>query len=137
MKYPLIVSLRFPVSRNLHPLILKVTSLPVYISTFSRVWINRVWLPFCSRSARQGKCALPCPRSRPRLWFRGTGSAVPSRVISLILHSKTTINRLNLMMWRLTFSRISYLIPFFYFPVASRLVQVLHLRCLQSWVLFQ
>ena len=38
------------------------------------------------------------------------------------------------MMWRLTFSRISYLVPFFSFPVTSSLVQVLDLRCLQSWV---
>ena len=30
------------------------------------------------------KCFFSCPRSRQRIWFRETGSAVPPRVILLI-----------------------------------------------------
>ena len=43
----------------------------------------------CSWSAEQGKlCFFPCPRSRLRIWSRETGSAVPSRVSPLILHTQ-------------------------------------------------
>ena len=42
----------------------------------------------CPWSASQGKWCFPCPRSRLRIWSRETGSAVPCRVISLILHTQ-------------------------------------------------
>ena len=59
------------------------------VTTFSsRVRINRVWLKSCSWSGDQGKCIFPCPRSRRIIWCRGTGSAVPSRVSPLILHTQ-------------------------------------------------
>ena len=48
------------------------------------MWINRLWLPSCSGSAKQGKC----PRSRLIIWFCETGSAVPSRVSLLIPHAE-------------------------------------------------
>ena len=38
----------------------------------------------CSWSAEKGKWTFPCPRSRPRIWSRETGSAVLSRVSLLI-----------------------------------------------------
>ena len=34
------------------------------------------------------KCVFPCLRSRLRVWPRETGSAVPSRVSLLILHTQ-------------------------------------------------
>ena len=43
----------------------------------SKVWINREGLPI-----------LLEPRSRLRIWSRGTDSAVPSRVSLLILHTQ-------------------------------------------------
>ena len=43
----------------------------------------------CSWSADQGKCNFPCPHSRLRVWSRELGSAVLSRVSSLILHIQT------------------------------------------------
>ena len=46
--------------------------------------INRVRLPYCSWSAKQGKEIFPCPRSRLVIWSRETVSAVPSRVSLLI-----------------------------------------------------
>ena len=42
----------------------------------------------CSLSAEQGKYIFPCPRLRLRIWFRKTGSTVPSRVSLLILHTQ-------------------------------------------------
>ena len=42
----------------------------------------------CSWSAQQGKLIFPCPRSRRRIWSRETGSAAPSRVSLLILHTQ-------------------------------------------------
>ena len=42
----------------------------------------------CSWSAKQEEYIFPCPRSRLRIWFRETGSAVPSRVRLLILHTQ-------------------------------------------------
>ena len=44
----------------------------------------------CSWSAEQGKMNFisPCLRSRPRIWSRETGSAVPSRVSLLFLHNQ-------------------------------------------------
>ena len=47
----------------------------------------------CSWSAEQGKLIFPCTRSHLRIWFRETGSAVPSRVSLLI-----SILRLNLVL---------------------------------------
>ena len=41
----------------------------------------------CSSSAEQRKRFLPCPRSRLRIWSRDLGTAVPSRVSPLILHT--------------------------------------------------
>ena len=43
---------------------------------------------FCSWSAEQGKCFFPCPSSRLRIWSREIGSAVPSGVSLLILHTQ-------------------------------------------------
>ena len=40
--------------------------------------------PSCSWSAQQGKLIFPCPRSRLRILYRETDSAVPSRVSLLI-----------------------------------------------------
>ena len=50
--------------------------------------VSRVWLRQpCSWSAEPRKAGFfLCPRSRPRIWSRETGSAVPSRVSLLILH---------------------------------------------------
>ena len=42
----------------------------------------------CSWSAEQGKLFFPRPRSRLRIWSCETGSAVPSRVTPLILHTQ-------------------------------------------------
>ena len=42
----------------------------------------------CSWSAEQGKLIFPYHRSRLRIWSRETGSAVPSRVSLLILHTQ-------------------------------------------------
>ena len=42
---------------------------------------------------KQGKIIFPRPRSRPRIWSRETGSAVPSRVSLLI-----AILRLNVVL---------------------------------------
>ena len=42
----------------------------------------------CLWPAEQGKRNFPCPRSRPRLRSCELGSAVPSRVSPLILHTK-------------------------------------------------
>ena len=36
---------------------------------------------------RENMNIFPCPRSRQRIWSRGTGSAVPSPVILHILHT--------------------------------------------------
>ena len=41
-----------------------------------------------SWSAEQGEWIFPCPRSRLRVWSRETGSAIPSRVSLLILHTQ-------------------------------------------------
>ena len=38
--------------------------------------------------AEQGKSISPCPRTRLRIWSRETGSAVPSHVSLLILHTQ-------------------------------------------------
>ena len=79
--------------RNLNPSTwddgMDITFSRVYtVSTLSRVWINRVWLPMpYSWSAEQGKCFFPCLRSRLRICFRETGSAVQSRVSPLVLHT--------------------------------------------------
>ena len=43
---------------------------------------SRLW------SAEQGKRNFPCPRSRLRVWSRELGSAVPSRVSPLVLHTQ-------------------------------------------------
>ena len=45
----------------------------------------------CSWSAQQRKCFFLRPRSSLRTWSRETGSAVPSRVILLILHTQTDL----------------------------------------------
>ena len=42
----------------------------------------------CSWSAEQGKLKFPCPRTSLRICSRDTGSAVPSRVSLLILHTQ-------------------------------------------------
>ena len=42
----------------------------------------------CLWSAEQGKRNFPCPRSRLRVWSRELGSAVPSRVSPLVLHTQ-------------------------------------------------
>ena len=57
------------------------------ISTFSRVWINRRWLPILLGLAEQGNLIYPCPRSPLRTWSRETGSAVVPRQPILSPHS--------------------------------------------------
>ena len=52
---------------------------------------------YCSWSDEQENLSFPCPRSRLRIWSREAGSAVPSRVSLLILH---TTRRLNLVLTR-------------------------------------
>ena len=55
----------------------------------SSVWINRIRLPILLEVSWTGKMNIfPCPRSRLRIWSRETGSAVPSRVSLLILHTQ-------------------------------------------------
>ena len=75
----------------------------VWSSHTARVRINRVRFgcQSCSLSAEQEKCIFPCPRSRLRIWSRGTVSAVPSRVSLLI-----SALRLNLVLTCGEFSRI-------------------------------
>ena len=43
----------------------------------------------CSWSAEEETCFFPCSRSRLRIWSHETGSAVPSRVSPLILHTQS------------------------------------------------
>ena len=43
----------------------------------------------CSWSAEQGKWIFSCPLTCLRIWSRETGSAVPSRISLLILHTQT------------------------------------------------
>ena len=57
------------------------------------VRINRVRLPVLHVVSWTGKLIFPCPRSCLRIWFRGTGSAVPSRVSLL-----NSILRLNMVL---------------------------------------
>ena len=47
--------------------------------------------PACGQLAEQGKRNFPCPRSRLRVWSRQLGSAVPSRVSPLVLHTQASI----------------------------------------------
>ena len=59
------------------------------ISTFSRVWNNRVWLSILLAVSSTGKMFFLCSHSRLlRFWSRETGSAVPSRVSLPILHTQ-------------------------------------------------
>ena len=53
---------------------------------------NRVRLPILLVVSRAGKSTFPYPRSRQRIWSRETGSAVPSRVSLLILHTPAEIS---------------------------------------------
>ena len=58
------------------------------VITYSRAWTNRVkGCQSCSWSVEQEKRIFPCPRSCLRIWSYETDSAVPSRVIRLILHT--------------------------------------------------
>ena len=59
------------------------------VITFSRLWAStRYGCQSCLWSAEQGKWNFPCPRSHLRVWSRKLGSAVPSRVSLLILHTQ-------------------------------------------------
>ena len=49
---------------------------------------GKVANPCCSRSAEQGKSIFPCPRTCLKIRPYETGSAVPSRVSLLILHTQ-------------------------------------------------
>ena len=49
---------------------------------------NRTRGQLLSWSAEQGEIIFPCPRSRLRIWTRETGSAVPSCVSLVILHTR-------------------------------------------------
>ena len=44
--------------------------------------------PVMAASSARGHLDFPCPRTRLRIWSRGTGSAVPSRVSPLSLHTQ-------------------------------------------------
>ena len=72
-----------------------------HITYNSRVWNNRVirCCQSCSWLAERGKkWTFPCPRSRLRIWSPDTGSAVPSRVILIKLHTRAESDRLMLML---------------------------------------
>ena len=58
-------------------------------SSLSADWASN-WYGWqsCLWSAGQGKRNFPCPRSRLRVWSRELGSAVPSRVSPLVLHTQ-------------------------------------------------
>ena len=58
------------------------------VITFSSLGINQVWLPILLWSAEQGNECFPFPRSRLRVWSRELGSAVPSRISLLGLHTQ-------------------------------------------------
>ena len=80
------------------------------VITYSRVWINRVWLPILLVRGQLNRenyvvVFFPFPRSGLRIQSRETSSAVPSRVSSLILHTP----RLNLVL--VTDSSHSYRFP--------------------------
>ena len=56
------------------------------VITFSRLGINRVWLPILLVVSCSGKTEFPlCRRSRLRVWSRELGSAFPSRVSPLVV----------------------------------------------------
>ena len=59
------------------------------VITYSRVWINRVRLPILHVVSRTRKMNITLSRTCLRIWSRETGSAVPSRVSLLILHTQT------------------------------------------------
>ena len=63
------------------------------VTHIARVWINRVRLPILLEVSRTGKMNISRPRSRLSIWYRETGSTVPSRVSLLI-----SILRLNLVL---------------------------------------
>ena len=56
-------------------------------SSLSAYWAS-IWYgcQSCLWAAEQGKRAFTCPRSRPSVWSRELGSAVPSPVSPLVLH---------------------------------------------------
>ena len=58
------------------------------VITYSGAWINWVRLPDPARGQLNRDFFFSCPRSRLRIWSRETGSAVPSRVSLLILHTQ-------------------------------------------------
>ena len=63
------------------------------VITFSRLGINRVWLPILLVVSSTGKTEFALsPRSRLRIWSHKLVSAVPSRVSPLILHSTPRLN---------------------------------------------
>ena len=64
-----------------------VCDLIVMVITYSQVWINRVRLRILLVVSSTGKDYISLFRSRLRTWSRETGSAVPSRVSLLILHT--------------------------------------------------
>ena len=59
-----------------------------FVSRLSRVYMNPAWLPSGTWSDKKGKLCFIYPRSRLRIWSRETGSAVPSRVSSPVLHTQ-------------------------------------------------
>ena len=75
-------------------------------SIFSRVWYGSTGYgcQSCPWSAEQGKCFFSClpvraycllDREREKLWSCETGSAVPSRVSPLILHTQAESSIIN------------------------------------------
>ena len=62
------------------------------VITYSRAWINRARLPILLVNREKSIFAcpsiFPCPRTRLKIWSRKTGSAVPSSVSLLVLHTQ-------------------------------------------------
>ena len=82
----------------------------------------------CSWSTEQGKIIFPFPRTCLRIWSRETGSAVPSRVSLLILHTQSESGA-----YSRDFSRFPRQRPFIYSNRHTslgqcRLYRVVHLR---------
>ena len=67
----------------------------------------------CSWSAEQDKCIFPYPRYRLRIRSRKTGSAVPSRVSSLILHTQTESVTVTLLLLVIVLTLAHRILPAF------------------------
>ena len=80
-------ALRFE-RKNTNPTLVRIE-----LTTSALAGVQVTYSTTRATSAEQGKLIFPCPGSRPRIWSRETGSAVPSRVSLLI-----PILRLNMVL---------------------------------------